>query len=137
MKQLLNLLLLASLIQLSSCKKDDNNSPSIGSTLQTGTWKVSYFNDSGNDETNDFTNYTFQFSSNGVVTATINSSSNTGTWSNSNDDSQDKLNLLFSAVPLDELNSDWHILEQNSNTIKLEDVSGGNGGTDYLTFSKN
>ena len=137
MKQLLNLLLLASLIQLSSCKKDDNNSPAIGSTLQTGTWKVSYFNDSGKDETYYFTNYTFQFNSNGTVTATINSSNNNGTWSNSNDDSQDKLNLFFSSIPLDELNSDWHILEQNSNTIKLEDVSGGNGGTDLLTFSKN
>ena len=40
-------------------------------------------------------------------------------------------------MDLDELNSDWHIIEQNSNTIKLEDVSGGNGGTDYLTFIKN
>lgn len=137
MKQLLNLLLIVSLIQLSSCKKDDNSSPSIASTLQTGTWKVSYFNDSGNDETNHFTNYTFQFNSNGTVTATINSSNNNGTWSNSNDDSQDKLNLFFSSIPLDELNSDWHIIEQNSNTIKLEDVSGGNGGTDYLTFIKN
>jgi len=29
------------------------------------------------------------------------------------------------------------VIQQSSTLIKLEDVSGGNGGTDYLTFEKN
>nr|WP_315147929.1 hypothetical protein [uncultured Flavobacterium sp.] len=36
-----------------------------------------------------------------------------------------------------ELTDDWEIIERTSTVIKLKDVSGGNGGTDYLTFTKN
>jgi hypothetical protein len=34
------------------------------------------------------------------------------------------------------LNDDWDILELNNSVIKLIDISGGNGGTDYLTFER-
>jgi hypothetical protein len=40
-------------------------------------------------------------------------------------------------VPFDELNDDWHIIEETSTKIRLQDVSGGSGGTDLLTFEKN
>ena len=42
----------------------------------------------------------------------------------------------FITSTLSSLNDDWHILEQTAKKIKLEDVSGGNGGTDYLTFEQ-
>lgn len=136
MKNLLSISILVLVMAASSCKKDDNNSPSINNTVQEGKWKVTLFNDSGNDETNHYTGYEFQFNPDGTITATKTGSTVSGTWSNGNDDSQQKLVLGFSTPPFDELNSDWHLLEQNSSLIKLEDVSGGNGGTDYLTFSK-
>ena len=38
---------------------------------------------------------------------------------------------------LDELEDDWEVIEYSSTQIRLKDVSGGNGGTDYLYLSKN
>jgi hypothetical protein len=122
------------------CEKEDDSSPSssndVSNIVQSGTWKVTYYNDSGNDETSYFSGYSFTFNSNGSVSATNNSSTVSGTWTNGTDDSQSKLYLTFSSSPFDELSDDWHITEQSSVKIKLEDVSGGNGGTDYLTFEK-
>ena len=36
-----------------------------------------------------------------------------------------------------DLSDDWDIVERTDTKIRLQDVSGGNGGTDYLTFEKN
>ena len=36
----------------------------------------------------------------------------------------------------EDLNDDWDIISQSSSKIELIDISGGNGGTDYLTFEK-
>jgi hypothetical protein len=133
------MMLLVTLMILAGCtnKSDDNATPdNTGSQISTGTWKVSNYIDSGEDETHKFNEYTFVFENNGSITATHSSGSQSGTWSKGNDDSQLKLYLTFGNVsPLDELNDDWHIIEQNATTIELEDVSGGNGGIDYLTFS--
>ena len=138
MKNIINISILALLMIVASCKKDDNSSStsSINSTIQQGKWKVTSFIDSGNDETNHYSNYEFQFNSDGTVTAIKTGSIVNGTWSNGSDDSQQKLYLIFSTTPFDELNDDWHITSQSASQIKLEDVSGGNGGTDYLTFEK-
>jgi hypothetical protein len=37
----------------------------------------------------------------------------------------------------EDLNDDWDIISRSSTKIELIDISGGNGGTDYLTFEKN
>ena len=37
---------------------------------------------------------------------------------------------------LDDLTDEWDIVSQSETEIKLVDVSGGNGGTDYVTFTK-
>ena len=138
MKNIISISILALLMIVASCKKDDNSSStsSINSTIQQGKWKVTSFIDSGDDETNHYSNYEFQFNSDGTVTAIKTGSTVNGTWSNGNDDSQQKLYLTFSTAPFDELNDNWHIISQSASQIKLEDVSGGNGGTDYLTFDK-
>ncbi|MFN7419673.1 MAG: hypothetical protein ACK5RV_02185, partial [Flavobacterium sp.] len=68
----------------------------------------------------------------------------TGVWSvtdsNSNDDSMDDLdfNIAFT-TPANflELTDDWDIQSRTDTKIELIDISGGNGGTDYLTFEKN
>jgi len=119
-------------------KNDDSVTPdNTRGTINQGNWKVTYFNDSGKDETNKFNGYTFTFADNGTITATNGSITETGTWSTGNDDSQVKLYITFTGMsPFDEISDDWHVIEQGSSLIKLEDVSGGNGGTDYLNFSK-
>ena len=134
------LTLLVMLAMMIGCtnKNDDSVTPdNTSGTINQGSWKVTYFNDSGKDETNKFNGYTFTFADNGTITATNGSITETGTWSTGNDDSQVKLYITFTGMsPFDEISDDWHVIEQGSSVIKLEDVSGGNGGTDYLNFSK-
>lgn len=130
------------LISFVACKKDDNSSSSnsqtvLNSTVQQGTWKVTSYINSGTDETNHFAGYEFHFNSGGVLTAVKSGNTTNGTWSSGTDDSQLKLIINFGTTdPLQKLNDDWHVTQQSTSIIKLEDVSGGNGGIDYLTFEK-
>ena len=128
-----------------ACNQDDStnsNQTKVVNTVSSGTWRITYFNDTDKDETTNFTGYNFTFGSS--LTATKGSTTYTGTWSvtdsNSNDDTMDDLhfNILFTAPPdFEDLSDDWKILEMTDTKIKLVDVSGGGGGTDYLTFEKN
>ncbi len=137
-----------SLILLASSCSEDNSNKSKQDTIinaaTSGTWKITYFYDSDTDETSEYTGYNFTFAASNVLTANNGSSTQTGTWSisdsNSNDDSLDDLhfNIAFSTpASFEELSDDWDIMEYTATKIKLIDVSGGGGGTDYLTFEKN
>jgi hypothetical protein len=140
MKKIISSILMLSIFLMTSCEKDDN--PNAGSTnitniINQGNWRITLYNDSGTDELYHFTGYTFTFS-NGTITAVRNTTTVTGTYSTLFDDSKNKFLLNFgSTVPFDELNDDWHIIEETSTKIRLQDVSGGSGGTDLLTFEKN
>lgn len=140
---------LISLLVLAACSEDDVNDlvqmtiPQIESNMKSGNWIITKFIDSGIDELNHFNGYTFIFDDNGVLTSTNGSTTYEGTWSitdsNSNDDSPDDLdfNINFNLTnDFESLNDDWDILTISSTKIELIDISGGNGGTDYLTFEK-
>ncbi len=142
------LLLFGLSIMAWSCSSDDdsnnnqNTQAQIQASVTANTWIITRFVDSGNDETGHFSCYAFQFGANGTLTATSSNNTYTGTWSitdsNSNDDSQDDLdfNINFNLTnEFEDLNDDWDIISYSSNSIALIDVSGGNGGTDYLTFT--
>ena len=133
----------------SMCSSDDNtssnNSALVTNTAKQGTWRVTSYIDSGNDETNHFTGYTFTFGTGNVITASNGTNTYTGIWSVTADDSNDDnpsgdldFNIAFTA-PADflELTDDWHVVSYTATTITLTDVSGGNGGTDTLIFQKN
>ena len=151
----LMLSLLLSLTLLSGmCSSDDepnNNSiqnviDQIENNVASGDWVITYFYDTDQDETNHYNGYTFDFASNGMLTATNGTNTYTGTWSvtdssSSNDDSSSDDDIdfnIFFSTPEDfaELSDDWDIITHTSTLIQLIDVSGGNGGTDYLTFTK-
>jgi hypothetical protein len=136
MKQLkiLSIVIIAIALGFVSCKKDKKSPSNI---IQEGNWKVTLYNDSGTDETNYFADYIFTFNSDGSASAIKSSSTMSGSWSTGTDDSQEKLILNFgSTSPFDKLNNDWHIIEKTTTKIRMEDVSGGNGGTDLLTLEK-
>jgi len=138
----------------SSCTSDDDGSQNnnsgeiqqIENQAESGTWRITSFIDSGQDETNDFNGYNFTFESNGTITATNGNNTESGNWSvtgsNSSSSSSDDIdfNIMFN-VPetseFDDLNDDWDIISHSDNTLRLRDVSGGNGGTDTLTFERN
>jgi len=132
-----------SLLFALSCTKDNIDIAKVKTNVQSGTWRITKFIDSGKDETNYFTGYNFTFNSSGVLNANNGTNNYNGTWSitdsNSNDDSPNDLdfNIYFNLTNnfLD-LNDDWDFISQSSTKIELIDVSGGNGGTDYLTFEK-
>lgn len=165
MKNLISksMLIIAIALVTVACSKDDSDTPENTNntnsaqqvtTVMTegGSWKITYFWDTDKDETNNFTGYVFNFNSDGTLVAVKGSNTVSGTWSvvddsnnSSNDDDgnstdDDDFNIFFS-VPttsdFDDLIDDWDIISVSANKIELTDVSGGNGGTDFLTFEKN
>lgn len=142
MKNIKNLLASLPLLAiiLFSCTKNDDNSSGEGNNIapSAGTWKVTYFFDKQN-ETNNYTHYTFEFGSNGSLTATDGSQTWSGTWLTGFDDSDDKFLIDFTGTvpsPLSELEEDWRIITIEDNFMHFEHTSGGNGDTDVLKFTK-
>lgn len=138
---------------VSSCSDEDDNSSINNSvdptpvinTVNNGTWRITLFNDSGTVETSNFTGYNFTFGAGNVLTAVNGGTTVTGTWSvtsdNSHDDSPSNdldFNIAFTTpVNFADLTDDWNIVSYTATKIELIHVSGGGGGTDYLTFEKN
>ena len=143
------LICLTSLLSIVSCSNKNDDTPSnttqttVKTNVQSGTWRITKFIDSGTEETNHFTGFNFTFNSSGVLNANNGTTNYDGSWSitdsNSNDDSQDDLdfNISFNLTnDFEDLNDNWDFISQSTTTIALIDVSGGNGGTDYLTFEQ-
>ena len=140
---------LFSLFAMVSCNKDDdkssnNTQTTVQNNVKSGNWRITKYSSSGTDETNHFAGYNFTFKSTGVLNANNGTNNYDGTWSitdnNSNDDSQNDLefNINFNLTnDFEDLNDDWDFISQTSTKIELLDISGGNGDTDYLTFEKN
>lgn len=133
-----------------SCTSDSSSNSSVDPTpviniVNKGTWRITFYEDSGVNETANFTGYNFTFGSNNVLTAANGTNTYTGTWSVTSDDSGDDspsndldFNIAFaSPTNFEELTEDWNIIEKTDTKIKLVHISGGNGGTDYITFEKN
>jgi len=145
-----------------SCEDDEGNLPLNNTTPETsaditsgyaasGDWEITYFNDSGTDETADFAGYAFTFNTDGTLVATNGTETINGTWSilddssnsssdddgNSTDD--DDFNIMFVVSEthnFDDLIDDWDFVSVSETKIELLDVSGGDGTTDYLTFER-
>ncbi|MGB5647769.1 hypothetical protein [Muriicola sp.] len=149
-------LILVGLIATSCSSDSSDNNLNTAESLQavtdlalSGTWVISSFIESGTDETDDFTGYVFTFNSDGSLVADNGTMTVSGTWSVTSDDSSDDdddydsdddidFNIFFAAPPtFEELTEDWDIVSRSASRIELIDISGGNGGTDTLTFEKN
>lgn len=123
----------------SSCSpNNDNSTTTPGQVIVSGTWRVTLFTDSGNDETTDFTGYSFAFGDGGVLTAIKNGVSQTGTWSVNNSSHKFNIDLgpkIDSNKPLGELTDDWKILSSSETEIRLGDDN--TTSNEFLTFTKN
>ncbi|MAD96817.1 MAG: hypothetical protein CMB99_05745 [Flavobacteriaceae bacterium] len=143
--------MLLSAILFSACSSDDDSSSDnsqqiaqVEGIVEASTWRITNFNDSGQDETSDFTGYSFTFASNGTLTASNGTTTLDGTWSITNDSSSSSSNdiefNIFFPVPdtndFEDLNDDWDIVSTSATKIELIDDSDG-GSTDRLTFEKN
>jgi hypothetical protein len=133
---LMALLMFAS--QSCSRNSDDTNTSIETAAVTSGSWRVSLFTDSGNNETSDFTGYTFQFTSGGTMTAARNGVVKNGTWSINS--SSNKYNINLGAKednnrPLGELTDDWKIISLSATEIRLSDDNASSN--EFLTFTKN
>ena len=147
MRMKLNMLLISIALGtfITGCSKsDDDPANSTGVTvagvqnsLQAGTWRITYFWDTDHDETNNFSGYHFTFFTTGSIMAMNTTEHIQGTWSVGTDDSKVKLNIAFTSPPnFAELTEDWQVIENTPTRVKLQHISGGYGGTDFLTFEK-
>lgn len=141
---------LSLLLMFSSCNSDnaiisiDAQIIEISEIAKSGTWHISSYVDSGQDETNDYSGFDFVFNTDGTLSATNGTTVINGSWSvtedddSSNNDNDVDFNISFNSPPnFEELSDDWDIVSITNTKIDLIDVSGGNGGTDTLTFTKN
>lgn len=131
MKNQLIRLSLFSVLFITACSRDNNNN----SNPSDGTWRVTLFTDSGNDETSDFSGYTFVFGTGGVLTVS-GGSSKTGAWSKTSSDFNIDLGEKSdSNKPLGELTDNWDIISVSDTEIKLQDDNPASA--EFLTFKKN
>lgn len=130
----------------SMCSKDDDSSSSsssnptqVNSSVSSGTWRVTLYNEEGTIQTSNFSGYTFTFASGGALTAVNGSTTQSGVWSTYSDSGYTKMDLLFSATSgsFESISEDWRVLTTSASKIELKHVSGGDGSIDYLTFEKN
>jgi hypothetical protein len=143
-----NLIYLSILLFTFGCGDDPNpdENPKVEEVegiVLNGKWQITYFFDSDEEKTDKYTSYTFQFLPSGSVVANDGPASVSGAWSvtdqsNSNGNSEDMdFKISFATTPLlDELSDDWEIISTSNTKIELRHISGGNGGTDLLTFEK-
>ncbi len=137
---------------VSSCSDDDDTSVNnsvdptpVINIVNNGTWRVTLYEDSGTVETANFSGYNFSFGAGNILSATNGTNTYTGTWSVTSDNSLDDspsndldFNIAFSApANFADLTDDWNIISYTATKIQLIHVSGGGGGTDYITFEKN
>ena len=107
----------------------------LANILSNGLWNVASYTEDGVDQTADYNGYLINFDANGTVIADNGVIIN-GTWSVQN--SGNILVLNFgNSIPFDEFNDDWDVISVSDTQVIVQDVSGGNGGTDILVFQKN
>jgi hypothetical protein len=139
MKTVIISLVLALTTLLFSCSNSASDVTSTNSQIvSSGNWRVSSFIDSGNDETQDFSGYSFVFNTNGVITATKNSSSQNGTWTIDNSSNKFHIDLgpkTTANHPLGELTDDWKIVSSSNTEIRLTDDNPTS--SEFVTFTKN
>jgi hypothetical protein len=130
------------LVGITSCSKDSTTTSATTTAtsiiLEQGSWKVTYFVGSGTDGTANYNGYVFTFVGGGSVSVINGGIVYNGSWTTHNDDSQNKLFMDFGVTtsPFAELKKDWQIIEKTSIKLRMQDVSGGAGGTSYLTLER-
>ncbi len=127
-------------ISLMSCfgSDDDDNNNGTSQAIVEGSWRVTLFQEDNSDQTHHFSGYVFTFNTDHSLVAVNGSTTQTGTWSIGNDDSNNKLIIIFPANdgPFEEISEDWRIQSKTPSKIELKHVSGGDGSIDFLTFEK-
>ena len=134
---LISILIKAMMIPI-ACTSNSNTTTNTSQEVSSGTWRITLFTDSGNDETAEFSGYTFTFSTSGVLTAVKNGVTKTGTWSVNTSSNKFNIDLGIkdnTNKPLGDLTNDWLIISSGTTEIKLKDDNAASN--EFLTLTKN
>ena len=138
MKKLVSMVLAAvALTSIISCSTNDQT---MNTNDIPGLYVVHFFKNDGVDQTSNYNGYTFNFATNGSLTATKQSVATPGTWSKFTDSGRDKLQITWmgGGVPtvLLEIEEDWIIKSNSSGLLVLADTSGSSGKVKELHMQK-
>jgi len=134
----------------SFCSRDEDpqfvlqDTSAIVNGMKEGTWRVTFYSDHGNIETDHFTGYEFIFEAGDVLTATNGTNTYTGAWTVTNTKRTDEspanfidVNILFAApADFEDISDDWDIVSRTATKIVLTDVADGGTDVDNITFEK-
>jgi hypothetical protein len=123
---------------LTACDHSAGTTANSSQVVASGNWKISQFLDSGNDETGDFNDYVFTFTTGGTVAAVKNGVTTNGTWSINSSSTKFTINFgpkTDANKPLGELTDDWKIITNSNTEIRLTDDNSSSG--EFLSFLKN
>jgi hypothetical protein len=114
-------LFLAVLLVGSLCGCPDNNNDDLTPTITTGTWRVSYFIENGDEDTSLFHGYVFTFKTDGTISVTRpRLPVAPGTWNEYNYDNRLTLDFGQSGY-LERLNEDWVVARVDDNAVLLNE----------------
>lgn len=126
-----------------ACSKQKANK--VEKNIVDGEWRITKLVDDNVDYTADFTQYTFDFKSDGTLTATSGTNSFSGTWSVGKekdddlfDDSPDVEFRIQLGTNFYHVNDDsWDLIRQSDTKIELgDDSKDDDDDQEYLTFEK-
>jgi hypothetical protein len=105
---------------LTSCNgsvEDYPNDVNLSELVTKGNWKIDLFVGGNQNQTNDFVNYNFTFSKNGIVTATNNGVTENGTWNTNG--FTNRLFIQFNNVNsvLNKISDDWMVNSQEEKAV--------------------
>ena len=96
-----------------------NNNDDLTNTITTGTWRVSYYINNGNEDTSLFRGYVFTFRPDGNVSVTRPSLPVApGTWNEHDDNRRLELDFGTSGL-LEKLNEDWVVASVDNDVVLL------------------
>lgn len=141
MKKIILMASLATVIfSITSCSKDDLSKLTVteAEKLAEGNWKVVYYYDNSDGVSNDFNGYSFNFATDGTLTATIGATTFTGTWfvDNSDDDPNYDKEMKIAIAgnkQMDNLDGSWLIAELTDNSMQFKDDT----PSEEIHFEKN
>ena len=115
-----------------------SNPTEITSTVTDGSWVVTLYKEGDVIQTSNYSGYSFTFGSDGSLSATNGSTTQSGDWSTYADSGNTKFNIMFEALDgsFEEISEDWNVISRTATKVELKHVSGGDGSIDYLTFEK-
>ncbi len=120
------------------CKKPGANA-TLENQLTSGTWRVSSYIENGDNQTDLFLGYVFDFENAGNIVILFESNVNDGSWVRTNtSDTEPRIRLNFgNTAPLQKLNWEWEATMRTDDIILFRNVnSQGNLSNRSLTLQR-